>query len=375
MLGLLSLAASKGARLILSGDEHQHGAVARGDALRLLSTIAGITPAQVNKIYRQKNAAYREAVEFLAAGDAHSAFERLDAMGAIKEINPDCPYEELAEDYLSALQRGKSALVICPTHKEGERVTDAIRKRLRKAGRIKGKETSALRYVGLNKTEAEKADWRNYSPGQVVQFNQNTPGIRRGSLWSVEEVKGNAIRIKKADDQFRFLPLGHANRFEIYRKNELPLAKGDKVRITRNGFDQDEKRLNNGQLLDVAKISKSGEIILRNRQSKATYKLSHDFGHLAHAHCITSHASQGKTADEVFIAQPAAAFPATDLRQFYVSVSRGRDKAHIYIDDKAALLELTSKVGDRKSSIELVVNNDCIMDRLEINVTRLFVNN
>jgi ATP-dependent exoDNAse (exonuclease V) alpha subunit len=352
MLGLLSLAASKGARLILSGDERQHGAVVRGDALRVLSTVAGIKPAQVNKIYRQKNADYREAVECLAAGDVQSAFEKLDAMGAVKEIDPEHPYDELAEDYLSALKRGKSALVICPTHKEGERVTEAIRERLKKAGRVGKKEISAMRYVGLNKTEAEKADWRTYKAGQAVQFGQNAPGIRRGSVWTVDNVAENTITIRSADGETRTLPLDKASRFELYRKTDLPLARGDKVRITRNGFDEDGSRLNNGQLLDVAKVSRSGEIVLHNKHSKATYRLGSDFGHLAHAHCITSHASQGKTVDEVFIAQPAAALPATDLRQFYVSVSRARDKVLIFTDNQLAFCSYIIRVVKYQSVVE-----------------------
>ncbi|MCY1234132.1 hypothetical protein D9M72_467040 [compost metagenome] len=91
-----------------------------------------------------------------------------------------------------------------------------------------------------------------------------------------------------------------------------------------------------------------------NPVSKNTYHLDRDFGHIDHAHCVTSYASQGKTVDEVFIHQPSATFPATDSKQFYVSVSRGRDSVHIYTDDKIQLLEYASEAGDRQSALELV---------------------
>ena len=42
------------------------------------------------------------------------------------------------------------------------------------------------------------------------------------------------------------------------------------------------------------------------------------------------------------------------MKQFYVSVSRARDKVHIYTDDKTALLEQVSEIGDRQSAIELL---------------------
>jgi hypothetical protein len=58
--------------------------------------------------------------------------------------------------------------------------------------------------------------------------------------------------------------------------------------------------------------------------------------------------------DEVFIFQPSATFPATDLKQFYVSVSRGREKVHIYTDDKEALIDHASQMRDRQSGLELL---------------------
>jgi ATP-dependent exoDNAse (exonuclease V) alpha subunit len=85
-------------------------------------------------------------------------------------------------------------------------------------------------------------------------------------------------------------------------------------------------------------------------------KLDKDFGHIDHAYCTTSYSSQGKTVDNVFISQPSATFVATDAKQFYVSVSRGRDAVKIYTDDKEALLSYASNLGNRQSAIETVEN-------------------
>lgn len=58
--------------------------------------------------------------------------------------------------------------------------------------------------------------------------------------------------------------------------------------------------------------------------------------------------------DEVFIAQPAATFAATNAKQFYVSVSRGKERAIIYTDDREELLHHASELGIRQSAMELV---------------------
>jgi conjugative relaxase-like TrwC/TraI family protein len=354
MTRLLSLATQKNARLILGGDTRQHASVVRGDALRIINTVGGIQTAEVNKIYRQKNEAYRQAVEDLAKGDMRSAFAKLDQMGSIQEIDPLQPNAALVEDYVATVQQGKSALVISPTHHQSEAVTEAIREKLKATGVLGKKEIAAPRLANTNLTEAQKSDWRNFQAGQVVQFNQNGPGIKRGSVWTVASSSELGIFIQQDDQPPIALPLHKPSDYDVYQKSDIHLAKGDQVRITRNGFDQDKNRLNNGQLLDVVKVSKYGEILLRNNLSKAEYRLSQDYGHLAHAYCITSHASQGKTVDAVFISQPASTFPGTDAKQFYVSVSRARYQARIYTDDKEQLLDYALRAGDRQSALELV---------------------
>ena len=354
MTALLDIATKQNARLILGGDTRQHASVVRGDALRILNTVGGIQTAEVSRIYRQRGADYRSAVEDLAKGDVAQGFNKLDGMGAIQTIDPMQPNSQLVKDYVETIRKGRSALVVSPTHAQGETVTRDIRRSLQERGLLSKKEVSAARLTNLNMTEAERCDWRNFQAGQVIQFNQHLPGIRRGSVWTVENASEKGVTIK--DDQGQSLPLPtvRSRDFDVYHKSEISLAKGDAVRITRNGFDLNGTRLNNGQTLDVLKVSKQGDVILRNAQSKVEYRLDQAFGHIAHNYCVTSYASQGKTIDEVFISQPASTFAATDAKQFYVSVSRGRDRVRIYTDDKDQLLSQASELGNRQSALELV---------------------
>ena len=338
MTALLNLTKEKNARLILGGDTRQHSSVVRGDALRILNTVAGINSAEVSKIYRQKNIDYRQAVEHLSKGEIRNGFDKLDEMESIISVDPMNPNEKLVNDYVETVKKGKSALVVSPTHKQGEELTAVIRKKLREAEVLGKKELKATKLTNTNLTEAQKSDWKNYRQGQIIQFSQHLPYIKRGSIWEVTEIEDGQIKLKNKENVTAFLPLGLGSHFDAFEKSTIELSKGDKVSITKNGQDSQKKRLNNGQNLEVVSVSKSGEITLESIQNKATFKISKDFGHLTHAHVITSHASQGKTVDEVFIAQPSATFPATDAKQFYVSVSRGRERARIYTDDKEALL-------------------------------------
>ena len=354
MKRLLEVAAKQKAQLILGGDTRQHASVIRGDALRILNTVGGIKAAEVDKIYRQKNFEYKEAVKSLSQGKIMDAFDKLNDMGAIAEIDPLNPHKKMLDDYTNAVKAGKSVLVISPTHKQGDEATEAIRMKLKQEGRLGKKEISVAKYENLNMTQAQKSDARNFTEGQFVQFNQNLPGIKRGSLWSVVAVKAGAVRIKDEKGRESSLPKGKAKHYDVMEKKTLALSKGDKVMITRPAFDAEKKRIENGTIMKVESVSKKGAIILRNNKSNTTYKLPQTFGHFKHAHCLTSHAAQGKTVDVVMIVQPSATFPATDLKQFYVSVSRGRERVMIYTDDKQDLLAHAAQLGNRESAMELV---------------------
>ena len=168
--------------------------------------------------------------------------------------------------------------------------------------------------------------------------------IKRGSRWTVSQNDEEPLTIQDANGQKLPLTVQQSKYFDFFNQSEIGVSKGDNIRITRNGFEKQEKQLNNGMTLEVAEITTAGKIVLSNKVSKAEFELDQEFGLWSHAYCITSHASQGKTVDEVFIAQPASTFGATDLKQFYVSESRGTNHARIYADDSQALVEYARKL-------------------------------
>lgn len=354
MTGLLQLAKEYNARIILGGDTMQHASIVRGDALRILNSIGKIKTMTVSHIRRQKNIDYREAVGMLADGKVKDAFGKLDAMGAIVTLKREQANEQLVSDYMSALKQGKTALVISPTNEHRKELTEGIRKALRKEGRIGKKEIEVKQLVNRYLSDAEKQDARQYQPGQVVQVTQHLPDMKRGSRWQVTESSDKGVLLlDEKSGKKTTLPLDRVLGFDVLEPATIHLSKGDSVRITRNSYDKSKKRMDNGQQLDVLSVRKKGTLRLQNRVSKQVYEVEQDFGHIDHAHCVTSYSSQGKTVDQVLVAQPASTFPATHSKQFYVSVSRARERVTIYTDDKEQLLEHAEKTGDRTAALEL----------------------
>ena len=131
----------------------------------------------------------------------------------------------------------KSALVVSPTHAEGDRITQAIRSGLKAKGAL-GKERLVAAWVPAHLTDAQKADATEYEAGDLLQFHQNAPGYKKGSRLIV----GKGVKP----------PTELANRFEAYRPTQIALAEGDRVRVTASGKTKDGKhRLSNGSLLNV----------------------------------------------------------------------------------------------------------------------------
>jgi len=341
--------AGKDTRIILTGDTAQHSPVARGDAFRLLQEYAGLKVAEVTKIRRQEQAEYREAVSALSKGDLRTAFRRLDDLGAILEIADDAKrYRLLAEDYLQSSRRGSVPLVVSPTHAESALVTEAIREVRQGAGELRGGR-SFTRFHNLQWEEADRARAENYSPGMMVQFHQNTRGVRRGEMFRVSgrDESGRVLAVADTGREIA-LPLKEVARFLVYEARQIEIARGERIRITRNGETADGRRINNGNVFTVQRFDRSGNIVLT---TGAVLDARH--GHFRHGYCETSHGSQSKTVRDVIVAQSADSFVASSQEQFYVSVSRGQASIRIYTDDRQGLQQAVGNSSHRRSAIEL----------------------
>lgn len=353
---VFEIAKEQNARILLTGDVKQHSAVKAGDALRIIEERGGIKVAQINKIQRQRsNDNYRQVVEMIANDKIEPALNKLDRMGGVVEIaDREQRLQALVSDYVDAVEKKKTALVVSPVHREANMVTDAIRERLKSSGKLDGEEKSFESYKSLNLSEEDKNLFRTYGQDKnlVVEFHQNSSGFKKGERWEVapggDTVQLPHVNVTNREGQIAQLPLSHSNRFTVYRKDSLKLAAGDRLRITKGGKTLEGSRINNGDIFTVNGFDKKGNIRLDSGKT-----LSKDFGHIAHGYVTTSHSSQGKTVDRVFIAQSEMSEPAASRQQFYVSISRGKEMAKVYTDDKIALEKSVMKDGSRMTASQI----------------------
>jgi hypothetical protein len=75
-------------------------------------------------------------------------------------------------------------------------------------------------------------------------------------------------------------------------------------------------------------------------------------------YAVTSHSSQSKTVDEVLLVASSKSFAAVNREQFYVSISRGRERVHVFTDDAELLARRVTDSHERKAAVELQALRD-----------------
>jgi len=349
MQRLFTLATEHNARVILSGDTGQHAAVAQGDALRLLEEHSRYSFAELNRIRRQQDEAYRAAVELAARQQPEEALARLDALGAAIEHPADDAstlQREAAAAYVETIEEGRSALLVAPTWNEIDTLTDHVRNAL-KARKIIGQRETHINVVdSLSWTNAQKRNVSNYQPGQVLVFHQRHGAFAKQEAVTVIESSGRTLRVQRADGCSVSVRLGEGmtQRMDVCEQRELAVAPGDRLLLQANDA---RHALINGQIVGVRSIE-GNTITLTDGRT-----LPKDYRQFTHGYAITSHASQGKTVDDVFLVASSRSFAAINRQQFYVSISRGRQRCRIFTDDKDLLRDRLKKSAHRTAALEL----------------------
>jgi conjugative relaxase-like TrwC/TraI family protein len=343
MLWLVKHARENDSRVLLIGDSAQHRSVERGDALRILEQSASVRYVELLQTQRQKVPALKAAIEDLKAGRLQAAWEKLERFGVIKEVVDDVELLQSAvEQHLEALRAGKTSLMISPRHEEGRKVAAVVRQKLKAEGAIGGEDhaVTVLRRMDLG-SEARR-DLLHYAPGRVVGFHSRSAGgFRPGEKWSVRETNCETVTLERNGKVRQFKPSAKG-KWDVLVSSTMLVSVGDQIRVTA-GFREGKNVFKNNDVAQVREITNT-ELVLHDGR-----RMRRDGARIDQGVCITSHASQCRTVDQV-VALPDGA----DAKGWYVSLSRARAAMHVYTRNKTELRQSVMRPGERKSVWELL---------------------
>jgi len=237
--------------------------------------------------------------------------------------------------------KGKT-LVVCATHDEIDRVTEAIRDRKRASGQL-GEGVALTRHVSLNWTKAQKADLQNYRPGQMLAFHRPVRGISKNEAVEVVGVAESGIAIRSSGGRRSKVSKRHAGSFDVLEAKPIEVSAGDRLLLTANRRDAG-LRVTNGELVTVSGIDSLGRIQLEDGR-----RLPVDYRSFTHGYAVTAHRSQGKTVDLVILSGDGM-----QKELFYVAASRGRHSVTVITSDKERLQQTVGRSMARTSATELL---------------------
>jgi conjugative relaxase-like TrwC/TraI family protein len=340
-------------RVIFVGDTRQHQGVEAGRPFQQLQE-AGMRTAHLDEIIRQKDPALKQAVEQLAHGQVREAIENLTRKGRIHEIaNREERLEAIAKAYA---ERPDSTLVVSPDNRSRQEINERIHRELQSSGRVEEQEHRLTVLVPRQEMTGADRQWAaQYEPGDIVRYTRgsHTMGVKSGEYVQVAGVdrEQNLLTVERRNGQQLTYDPHRLQGVSVYREAERVFAAGDRVQFTAPYRDQ---HVANRQLGTVDQIDSQGNLRVRLDSGQQVQFNIREHRHVDYGYAVTSHSSQGATADRVLVHVDTeqAHEQLINSRLAYVSVSRGRYDAQIYTNDAETLREELSRDVSKQSALE-----------------------
>jgi hypothetical protein len=200
--------------------------------------------------------------------------------------------------------------------------------------------------IPLSWTEAQKQDARQYRPGMALRLHRSKGGFHKDETVAVVAVENDSIKVQRGDGSECLFPLsGGFALFDVGEKRKLQVSAGDKLLLQANAA---RKRFINGELVEVQAVQGDSILLTDGRVIPKNYRS------FTHGYAVTSHAAQGKTVDEVLVVASSRSLPAVHQQQFYVSISRGRERCQVFTDDVERLRSHVTHSSERLAAVEVV---------------------
>jgi ATP-dependent exoDNAse (exonuclease V) alpha subunit len=341
-----------GDRVLLVGDTRQHEAVEAGRPYRQLQE-AGMHTARLHEIVRQKEPELKEAVEQLARGDVQGAVANLHQQGRVHEI-------VVREERLGAIAREytrepQGTLVISPDNESRRELNNLIHREMQARGDVNLDEHKLRVLDSRNEMTGADRQWAaQYGEGDFVRYTRGSKvlGINPSEYARVDRVdaRENRITIERGNGARQTYDPRRLSGVAVYQEVQREFSQGDRVQFT---APSRELQVANRELGTIERVSHSGNLEIRMDSGREVRFNIREHPHLDYGYAVTSHSSQGQTADRVLIHVDTDKSELLVNNRFaYVSVSRGQYDAQIYTNDRSELGRNLSRDNSQRTATQ-----------------------
>jgi ATP-dependent exoDNAse (exonuclease V) alpha subunit len=340
-------------RVLLIGDTRQHQGVEAGRPFEQLQE-AGMHTARLDHIVRQKDPELKQVVEYFARDETALGIAMLQQQGRISEIaNPVERVNAIARAYAAD---PANTLIVSPDNASRRELNQAVRQDLKSKGVLNYDDVIIRVLVPRQDMTGADRNWASrYEAGDVLRYSVGSKalGIEAGSYARViaTDPTENLLTVEKnSGEQIIYNP-HRLKGINAYRELELGFALGDRLQFTAVNR---ELGVANRHLGTVEQIGKDGLIAVRMDSDKIVSFDANRMRHFDHGYAVTSHSSQGLTAERVIVNIDTNVHPDLINSRFaYVSISRASHDAQIYTNDMASLIPGLSHDVNKTSAVEI----------------------
>ena len=225
-------------------------------------------------------------------------------------------------------------------------------------GRLALEEKEFLVFDSLSWTEAQKQNARQYRPGMAIHFHRRGHSFDKGETVQVVAVENDSLKVQHTDGSENIFPLSAGIACDVGEKRKLKIAVGDKLLLQSNAVAV-RKHFVNGELVEVKAIQGDSILLADGRVIPSGYRT------FTYGYAVTSYAAQGKTVDEVLVVASSRSLPAVSQEQFYVSISRGRERCQVFTDDTDLLRWHVTHSSARLAAVEVLPQRDFLRTILQ----------
>ncbi len=325
-------------RVLLVGDRRQHEAVEAGRPFAQLQD-AGMKTVKLEEIVRQKDPELKHVVEQLAHGHVQDAIQNLDQQGRVHEIRA---HDERISAIAKAYARSpEDTLVVSPDNRSRLEINERIHAELQGKGLVSGEEHPIRTLVPRQELTGADRTWAaKYEVGDILRYSRASKetGIGKGQYAQVRSIdaSSNRLTVRLQDGTERTYDPRRQRGVSVFREELRRFSVCDRIQFT---APANELKIANRELGVIAGIYDGGRLKLKMDSGRAFKIDPNKHPHLDWGYAMTSHSSQGQTANRVLI-HVDTGLTAKDLlnnRMAYVSVSRGAHDAQIFTDDREKL--------------------------------------
>jgi ATP-dependent exoDNAse (exonuclease V) alpha subunit len=345
-------------RVLLIGDTRQHQGVDAGKPFEQLQQ-AGMRTAQLDQIVRQKDPELLRAVEHLSKGEIASGVGMLQQQGRVTEIADSRQrIEAIAKSYAA---QPDNTIIVSPDNASRREINQTVRAELQTVGAVDSID-HAIRVLTPRSemTGADRAWAARYQVGDVLHYQRGSKdiGIEQHSYARVVAInpKDNLITVEKRDGAQLIYDPSRLRGISAYREVEQEFSVGDRLQFT---APNREIGVANRDLGTVEEKSKGAQLAVRLDSGKSVSFDGNQMRHFDHGYAVTSHSSQGLTAERVLVNIDTNVHPELINTRFaYVSVSRASHDAQIYTNHSASLIPGLSHDATKTSAVQIGTARD-----------------